>query len=337
MISSMHIKKIIIFFKKIIPNKLFENIKNYIRLILLKLELMPDIVLEESSYYHGFVDQFLKYYKVNENKIFDLKNNLDLESQREIDFFIEKVVYISTHKILKRKDIFSQIDIAEQIESIKEIRKKTHLYKNFKYFDYYPSETFYGLNGLRWLPENALHDINNGVTLDIGACYGDSAIAFYYNSNINNIFCFEPEPDNYLKLVENLNILGQKDIVPIRAGVSDIKGTAKISSDSYVSKIGEVGNSIDLVTIDSFVEDNDIEKVSFIKIDIEGAEKKALLGGLKTIKRDLPVLSIAIYHNAQDFFEIKPWFEKLFPEYKLIVKKTNPLDPLVEVTLLAYV
>ena len=333
----MKIKKIIErIFKAIFPNSIWEKAKNYIRPILLRAGLMPNIKRDDYDWYTKTTKSFIAYLEKDKEKINILKKGLGTESQKEIDNFIDKLYYISKNEILERKKIFTQTEVNEQIESIKDINKKEHLYKKFKYFEYYPSETFYGLNGLKWLPENVLKTIPGGVSLDIGACYGDSAIAFYYNLGAKNIYAFEPQADNFKKLSENLSLMNEAGIIPVELGISDRNATLKISSDSYTSVIGDQGESIKVVTVDSFVKEHNIQKISMIKMDIEGEEMKALLGSVETIKRDMPVLSIAIYHKPEDFFEIKPWIEKNFSDYKILIKKSNPFYPLVEVTLLAY-
>jgi len=330
----IEIKKII---RKLFPdNKNWERVKNYVRPTLLRLNLMPNIVRDDYAFYLPISKSFLEYINKNKEVIKKLEDNLDENSKKEIEHFLKNVDYISTHKILKRNILFTKEEIREQIESIRDINKKEKNYKKFDYFEYYPSETFYGLNGVKWLPEKNVEKTKNGVAFDIGACYGDSAIAFYYNIGIKNIYSFEPEPNNFKKLQKNLSLIKESGIVPVMFGASNENKTVKISDDTYTSKISDTGKEIKVVTIDSFVKEKNVEKVSLIKMDIEGEEMNALLGAVETIKKHKPVLSIAIYHKPEDFFEIKPWMEKNFPEYKYIIKKSNPFDPMVEVTLLAY-
>ncbi len=323
-------------FKSFFPNSTWEKIKNDIRPLLLRLGLMPNIIKNDCEWYVKKPKEFIDYIEKNKENIDTLKKGLDQDSVDEINDFIKKIYYISTHEVLKRKEIFTKTEIQEQIESIKDIKQKEHLYKKFDNFEYYPSETFYGLNGVRWLPKSIIETIKYGSVLDIGACYGDSAIAFYYNTGAKNIFAFEPESHNFQKLTKNLSLMNESGIIPIELGISDKNATLKISSDTYMSAISDTGETINVVTIDSFVKEHNVKKVSLIKMDIEGEEMKALLGAMETIRRDMPVLSIAIYHNPKDFFEIKPWIEQNFAGYKIMVKKSNPFDPLVEVTLLAY-
>lgn len=79
------------------------------------------------------------------------------------------------------------------------------------------------------------------------------------------------------------------------------KGTHKIPAD----------------TIDHLLKN---EKVSFIKMDIEGAEMEALKGAAEVIKANKPGLAISIYHKPNDFYEIPLYIMALVPEYRLYVR-----------------
>ena len=63
-----------------------------------------------------------------------------------------------------------------------------------------------------------------------------------------------------------------------------------------------------------------LERVDFIKMDIEGSELEALKGAKNTIKRHKPRLAICIYHKIEDFYTIPKYIKELVPEYKLYVK-----------------
>ncbi len=71
------------------------------------------------------------------------------------------------------------------------------------------------------------------------------------------------------------------------------------------------------MTIDSVVTD---EQVSFIKMDIEGAEMSALRGARETIKRCKPRMAISIYHSNEDMLDIPEYIHSLVPEYRLFLR-----------------
>lgn len=78
----------------------------------------------------------------------------------------------------------------------------------------------------------------------------------------------------------------------------------------------ETGVSIDTVSLDQCVSD----KVTFIKMDIEGAELEALKGNRKIIQRYRPKLAICIYHKKEDLIDIPMYIKELVPDYKLYVR-----------------
>lgn len=57
---------------------------------------------------------------------------------------------------------------------------------------------------------------------------------------------------------------------------------------------------MDAVTVDKFVQDNGLQRVDFIKADIEGAERNMLMGAQKTLREYAPKLAICTYHLPDD-------------------------------------
>ena len=84
------------------------------------------------------------------------------------------------------------------------------------------------------------------------------------------------------------------------------------------------------------MEGTDIE-VGLIKVDIEGAEQDFLAGARKTIEKHKPVLLMSIYHNADDFFDIKPIIESWNLGYKFRIHKPVDYSVSREVLLIAEV
>lgn len=73
-----------------------------------------------------------------------------------------------------------------------------------------------------------------------------------------------------------------------------------------------------MVAIDDVVDPQ--ERVTMIKMDIEGSELEALRGARKTICRDKPRLAVCIYHKAEDMTEVPLYIKELVPEYRLYVR-----------------
>ncbi|OOB79506.1 MAG: FkbM family methyltransferase [Epulopiscium sp. Nuni2H_MBin001] len=77
------------------------------------------------------------------------------------------------------------------------------------------------------------------------------------------------------------------------------------------------GGTINVDSLDNVLRDTE---VTFIKMDIEGAELQALMGAKQIIKKYKPQLAISIYHKPQDIFELPMYVKSLVPEYKLYLR-----------------
>lgn len=76
-----------------------------------------------------------------------------------------------------------------------------------------------------------------------------------------------------------------------------------------------------MITIDSFVEMQQLESVDFIKADIEGAERYMLEGAKETLKKYAPKLSLCTYHLPDDPEVMEELILKYNPDY--IIKHTE--------------
>ena len=90
-----------------------------------------------------------------------------------------------------------------------------------------------------------------------------------------------------------------------------------MSQDGEGSLICEDGEEkIDICKIDT-----EAGEATFIKMDIEGAELKALMGAKETIVQNKPKLAISIYHKPEDILQIPMYLKALVPEYKFYLRQ----------------
>ncbi len=104
-------------------------------------------------------------------------------------------------------------------------------------------------------------------------------------------------------------------------------------SSSFVIGKGDGKEQVILTTSIDVVANG--EPVTFIKMDIEGAELEALKGAQETIKKYRPTLAISIYHKPEDIVQLPQFIKSLVPEYKLYLRNYH-LD-CTETVLYAYV
>jgi FkbM family methyltransferase len=174
--------------------------------------------------------------------------------------------------------------------------------------------------------ESRLIEAKKGdYVLDLGACWGDTAL--YFASKVGEqgkVFSFEFIPNNIS--IFNLNVKNNPHlsdrIILIQSPVSDISDVSVYYQDNgpgstvNMQPFKEQTGETKTLTIDDFVEKNGLEKLDFIKMDIEGAEQGALRGAEKTIRKFKPTLAIAIYHSMDDIVNIPKWISNLDLGYK---------------------
>lgn len=158
------------------------------------------------------------------------------------------------------------------------------------------------------------------VFVDLGAWTGDTIedyIHTYGHKSFKKIYTYEI-------LESNIDILQKKfsmepKIVIRPVGVCDKKGEmflAENDTTDACSLANEGKIKIETVTLDEDIK----EKISFIKMDIEGAEKKALVGAKKHLEEDCPKLAISIYHSNEDLIEIFRLIRRLQPNYRFYLR-----------------
>jgi FkbM family methyltransferase len=125
---------------------------------------------------------------------------------------------------------------------------------------------------------NLKHD---DVVLDLGAYSGLTSIAFsLLVGKQGKVVAVEADDDNYNCLIENINkLVYHENIIPLNAAVWNVSGALEFSSEnsmgsSAVSIVGERGSikKVKCLTLSDIAEDNNLNKIDFIKCDVEGAE-----------------------------------------------------------------
>lgn len=164
------------------------------------------------------------------------------------------------------------------------------------------------------------------VFLDCGAASGDSIKDFVEQSGncFKAVYSFEMDDDIFEALASN-PLTRDSRVTIIHAGVSNENKYVKynkIACPTYKNLYGaELEGEAELKSIDSLVDDGTIkEKVTFVKMDIEGAEMDALRGMEKLMKRDRPKLAICVYHKPEDLWEIPLYIKHIVPEYTFILR-----------------
>ena len=166
----------------------------------------------------------------------------------------------------------------------------------------------------------------NEVFVDCG-CY-DGATCFNFAGwcgarGFEHIYSFEADPNNYEKAKAALEPLGKCDLYPF--GTADVNKKVYFAADAFetsciISK-EEAGKrnfegvtEIETRSLDEVLEG---KKITFIKMDIEGAEYEALQGARKLIMENRPRMAISVYHKFEDFVTLAALVLEMHPDYRI--------------------
>jgi FkbM family methyltransferase len=144
------------------------------------------------------------------------------------------------------------------------------------------------------------------VFVDIGGYIGDTLVDYakmFGKDCYKRLYCYEIVPANLKYIEENIRLFQLDNVIVREKGAGSKNGTMYLSSDQVSStlKLSESGAlSVPVVRID----DDIGERVTFIKMDIEGGEEEALYGCLETIRKYHPKLALSVYHNHKDLWKL---------------------------------
>jgi FkbM family methyltransferase len=183
----------------------------------------------------------------------------------------------------------------------------------FVYRQYYFSR-----NGVEIKPTAGDH------VIDAGGCFGDTAVGFADAVGAQGrVYVFDPLPKHCAIMRQQLEmnpaLAPGISIFPI--GLSDrINDIGPLPDDGLINPGARIiAANVPTSTIDEVVARNDIPRIDFIKMDIEGSELAALRGAEATIRRCKPKLAISLYHRPEDFFSIPFWVDSLGLGYRMFI------------------
>ena len=178
--------------------------------------------------------------------------------------------------------------------------------------------------------------------IDAGAFIGDSALILSELTD-RSVHAFEPTKENYANMLKTIELNGLAGVIPRRLALGREKGQTEMINAYVSSTNAYVENStmpytatemVDVVSLDEYVKKNGLT-VGLIKVDVEGAEQELLTGAMETIKAHKPALLISIYHNASDFYDIKPMLEDLNLGYRFKIRHPKIGTVMMETMLIA--
>jgi FkbM family methyltransferase len=142
------------------------------------------------------------------------------------------------------------------------------------------------------------------TVLDIGANIGYFTLLMAHKVGpAGRVIAFEPVPSVYDRLCENLELNDLHHVQAERLAVADGEGQSQMQLEDdaplpFTSRLAESGDlAVQTVSIDSYVETNGLDRLDFVKIDVEGAEDAVIRGMSCTLGSLRPAVLVEIHAN----------------------------------------
>lgn len=235
-------------------------------------------------------------------------DGIEIKAPDDIDFSDVDAVVITPYK-------------QELIDAIKRqlIRLGVQRELMVIYRDAFP----YYLEWKQYFEPNIIEFKEDEVFVDAGVLDLETSARFAKlckDNNVNfKIYAFEPDRISYEKCKDVLSNTSFPNLKLYNLGLWHENTTLYFSEQGNGSSRimqQEMPVSAKVVSLDSCITD----KVTYIKMDIEGAELNALKGSREIIKKYKPRLAVSVYHKKEDLIEIPLYIKELVPEYKLYIR-----------------
>lgn len=295
-------------------------------------ENMLKLIMDEKMFYnHKFeinfiFNNFSQFASFGwQDKYLQLINNLDDESINTVQRIIRRIKTVLELKkgnidfftpeektsIFHNFDYFTGqiIQIAEDVWAYKKyMLPLPHFESNVFVYDCLINEF------------SSLDSLKERSIIDVGGYVGDSALVLRKYSEAP-IYVFEPDDRNYGLMQKTIQLNNLENIVTEKYVLGDCNKEISLSAKGSMSIVDDGGEEkLQQITLDDYVKSNNV-KVGLIKVDIEGYEIPFLLGAKETIISQRPKLLISIYHNFEQFFDVKPLLEGWGLNYKFKIVK----------------
>lgn len=286
-----------------IPIVLPEEINKYV-------DVEKSIVLSGSITYMGEIrQQLMKIGFKRENLISPL-------------YISDRFTYYLADGIDDRRIIEENIDMIEQVMPILDDEESRFVYRTIiqsRYDNYLNCEKEYAdiVVPNQYFDRSIVSLGSNEIFMDIGAFDGDSISDFVkaVNGKYREIYAFEPCQESYEKLKNNTNKF--KNIHIFKCGLSNKSALLSFEGNDSGAHVTYENNSEQKIRVE--IGDSFNIPATFIKMDIEGEEKNALIGLKETIIKYKPKLAICIYHRNEfkQLWEVPLYIKEICKDYKI--------------------
>jgi FkbM family methyltransferase len=180
--------------------------------------------------------------------------------------------------------------------------------------------------GLIWGDEgeydNSFTHLREGEwVVDVGANIGlFTVLAGKAVGENGRVYAFEPLEELRKKLLVHVTLNGLKNIIVVPKALGD-KNTEVTMDGIEIKREGE--GVIKCITLDTWAKETNLKRFDFLKMDVEGFERKVLTGGTEALRAFCPRMGICIYHLLDDPEVLKSLILEIDPEYRIWLNSTK--------------
>lgn len=175
---------------------------------------------------------------------------------------------------------------------------------------------------------------NNSVCIDLGAWIG--LVTLYLAQTAKEVYCIEPDEIAFTQLSESIGVTEKKNIIAHRLAISNFDGILELGNDLHLgdsmTRINQSKNLFEIPCnkISTFCINNNIIKVDFIKIDIEGSEE-FLFEDFEFFEKHRPNIFLQTHYGWMKndikfknlLFELSKLYKFVYDENLNLIDKTN--------------
>lgn len=182
------------------------------------------------------------------------------------------------------------------------------------------------------------------VVIDCGAHVGVFS-RHALNRGARQVIAVEPDPTNVACLRENFREeiqSGRVVVMPVgvwsettRLNLSTHDDNSAAHSFIFAGDHASDG-LIEALPLDNIVEQLELDRVDFIKMDIEGSERFALQGARRTLERFQPRMAICVYHQPDDYEVVPTMVLAANRNYSVSGKALEPVNNTIRLKVLFF-
>lgn len=191
------------------------------------------------------------------------------------------------------------------------------------YFAHNDIDLYFDKEILGWLQKDEI--FVDGGCLD----FTTSVLFLGHCPDTKKIYAFEPDKEQIDIIERNIKSIGYDRVRIINGALWSVNTELNFAvcgdkSGNHVTQDPMANEKANAYALDSAVDYGD--RITFIKMDIEGAELHALKGARTIIQRDKPKLAVSLYHKPMDYIDIPTYIKSLVPEYQMFLRHYTTFD-----------